>query len=286
VKADLHLHSTFSDGSMSPGQIALAAKRAGLGALAITDHDTTAHVALAVELGRRYGLASIAGIEISAFDFQRQRKVHILGYGFRLPALAIESLCGPLRAARHANTLRAIETLRALGYPIGADEVAAAWACPPVLYKQHLMSVLSAKDLADGIYGSAYRRLFKGGGPCSGDIVYAEACDALEAIKRDGGLAFLAHPGQADSFDLVPALVEAGLDGIEVNHPDHDPAQRQRAAAICESLGLLRSGGSDSHGSLGDESDVGGVLCPEGSLGEILARITHYSSFPQKDVME
>jgi predicted metal-dependent phosphoesterase TrpH len=286
MKADLHLHSTFSDGSMSPGQIVLAAKRAGLGALAITDHDTTSHVALAVELGRRYGLSSIAGIEISAFDFQRKRKVHILGYGFRLPALAIEHLCGPLRAARHANSLRAIESLRALGYPIDADEVAAAWACPPVLYKQHLMSVLSAKDLADGIYGLAYRRLFKGDGPCSGDIVYADACDAVEAVKRDGGLAFLAHPGQTDSFDLVPALVEAGLDGIEVSHPDNEPSQRERAAALCAGFGLLQSGGSDAHGTLGDEPGIGGVLSPEGSVGEILARITQNSSFSQKDVLE
>lgn len=286
MKADLHLHSTFSDGSMGPGEILLAARRAGLGAIAITDHDTSAHVALSVELGRRYGVASIPGIEISAYDFQRGRKVHILGYGFRLPAFSIEGLCAPLREARHANSLRAIERLRELGYPIDADEVAAAFGCPPVLYKQHLMALLTSKDLADGIYGSAYRRLFKGDGPCSGDIVYVDAFDAVEAVKRDGGLAFLAHPGQTDSFDLVPALVEAGLDGIEVNHSDNGPAQREKTRSLCALHSLLASGGSDAHGSLGQEPGVGGVTCPEGSIGEILARITQYSSFPQKDVME
>ena len=80
--------------------------------------------------------------------------------------------------------------------------------------------------------------------------------------------------------------MEAGLDGIEANHADNGPGQRERARALCARYSLLESGGSDAHGSLGDEAGVGGVLCPEGSVGEILARITQNSSFPQKDVME
>lgn len=279
MTADLHVHTTFSDGAHTPAEAIHAARAAGLHAISLTDHDTTAMTQYARALGGRAGLTVIPGVEISAYDFRRGRRIHILGYSYRTPATAIEDLCRPVREARDAMTRLQIATLRHAGYPVdeaavrrvakSAMSAAELELWPGVLYKQHIMAVLIERGVADAVYGTVYRTLFKGNGLCAGEISYVDVFDAVAAIKDDGGIAVLAHPGQQDSFDLVAPLSEAGLDGIELHHEDHSGEHEQRVRDLAAEYGLILTGGSDAHGSLGSIHPIGSIRAPEGAVEAI-----------------
>ncbi len=272
MRGDLHIHSRYSDGSYSHGDALLRAKEAGLSFVSFTDHDTVAGSAAAVELGITMGISVIPGVEISAWDQASRHKVHILGYGYRPEASHITALCAPLLAARQANTLRQLALLQNAGYPISIELVRAAAHGAPVLYKQHLMRVLVDAGLDDDLYGPLYRSLFKGAGLAAGDIDYVDARDAVRAIVADGGLAVLAHPGQLDNWDAVPALVDAGLSGIEYLHESHRTADHRQVLFLAKKYGLLLAGGSDDHGSLGSSVHIGDLTAPPDILYALLER--------------
>lgn len=279
--ADLHLHSRFSDGSMTPRELVSAAVSRGLDAISIVDHDTTAGTEQALRAGARVRLTVIPGIEISAFDYGRNRKVHILGYNYRLPASHIEALCGPIREARHENTLRQIDEICDAGYPISRDQVMAhatgerdqngseVMPAPYCLYKQHIMLALIEAGCTDHIYSPLYMKLFKNGGAADHDIEYLDALDAVRAIHDDGGYAVLAHPPQLDSFDYIPELLRAGLDGLEVYHECHDPRSRARTAGEADKHKLIGTGGTDFHGSNGSQLYLGDICAPASAVHQL-----------------
>jgi len=186
------------------------AQAQGITHLGIVDHDTTTGLAQAINNGREYGVEIITGVEISAFDSVRNKRVHILGYNFTAAATHIQALCAPLLARRTANSLRYVATLLNSGYEITPAEVKAKAAASAAIYKQHIMQVLVEKGIAETIYSSLYYRHFKHGGICSQEIEYLDAFAAIAAIKSDGGMAVLAHPGQLGSFELLEDLVDAG----------------------------------------------------------------------------
>jgi phosphoribosyl 1,2-cyclic phosphate 1,2-diphosphodiesterase len=273
---DLHVHTTRSDGSYSPEEAVREAKRRGLSYLGITDHDTTEGLGEAVALGEELGVAVIPGVEVSAYDYARKRKAHLLGYRYSTPAASIEKLCGPISTARDELTRRQIATLAASGFPISVeDAIAAAGGTSggdPRLYKQHVMAALTAKGAADGVRGKVYRELFGPGGLCHEEIAYADAFEALRAIHEDGGIAVLAHPGQFDSWELLEELLEAGLDGIELYHETHSLVDHRKVLGAARSRpGILLTGGSDDHGSFGSTNPMGDIRAPFGSF-EALAQ--------------
>jgi fructose-1,6-bisphosphatase/inositol monophosphatase family enzyme/predicted metal-dependent phosphoesterase TrpH len=267
VIGDLHVHTSRSDGSYSPKEAVLLAKERGLDYIGIVDHDTTEGLEEAIGLGLRLGVAVVRGIEISAYDFKRGRKAHLLGYNFDPKAEHLRSLCDPLLAARDRRTREQVATLAAAGYPISIEEVEAAAKGAATLYKQHAMSVLVRKGSADSLYGAEYRKLFGPGGICAGDIRYADAFDALRAIHEDGGVAVLAHPGQLDSWELLDELLLANLDGVELYHESHALADHEKVLARVRSWpGLILTGGSDDHGSFGSVNAMGDIRAPFGAL--------------------
>ena len=149
------------------------------------------------------------------------------------------------------------------------DEVLTYAAHSETIYKQHIMSALTDYPFSAEEYQQLYNKLFKGNGVAAGDITYVSAVDAVEAIVADGGLAVLAHPGQLDSFDIVPLLVEHGLKGIERNHFDHTKEDIRRVDELAEKYGLIKTGGSDFHGVYGKWIGVGEIISPQ-SLTEVL----------------
>ncbi|MDF1568310.1 MAG: PHP domain-containing protein [Spirochaetaceae bacterium] len=280
---DLHIHTRYSDGSYLVGEALAEAALRGLDYISFVDHDTVdqSEAAFAELKGMKatgcQGLPGlVSGVEISAYDAERHRKVHILGYGYDEKAAAIRQLCDPIIRRRHENTLRQIKILANEGYPVSEEEVrkiaAGKDGSGRWLYKQHIMLVLLAAGRADEIYGITYQWLFKGDGPCAGDIDYVDARLAVEAVRADGGLPVLAHPGQTDSWDFIPALVDAGLAGIELYHEDHDKDSFRRSRQAAADFGLFLSGGSDDHGDWGSNHRMGDIRAPFGTLQEMRHR--------------
>lgn len=260
--ADLHVHSNYSDGSNTVEEIMEIASERGISLIGLVDHDTVQGIEHARQAGDQRGIAVIPAIEISAYDFTRNRKVHILGYGFQKEAKHIQQLCEPLLQRRHANSLWQIEQLQANGYEITCEEVVKHAFPGGIIYKQHIMACLTTAHFTTPAYKQLYKTLFKGDGICAGDIEYVDAIEAVRAIKEDGGLAVLAHPGQLNSFDLIPKLVQYGLDGIERNHFDHSEEDMKKVEAYAKEFSLFLTGGSDFHGDFGPAIQIGEVTCP------------------------
>lgn len=257
VRADLHVHTTVSDGSLTFEEALDEARREGVGCVAFTNHDTTRGLDEARDLGERFGVRVIGGIEISAYDFARDRKVHVLGYGLREYSPAIEALCAPTLERRDANSHWQLHQLLAAGYQVNVALATGLAQRSTALYKQHIMAALTDDPYGSPEYVHLYRGLFKGQGLCARDIEYVDARDAVRAIVQDGGIPVVAHPGQLDSYELVPELVGCGLRGIEMHHPDHTPVDRVRCERLTKRFGLLATGGSDYHGAFGAPPHIG-----------------------------
>lgn len=272
MKADLHVHSHYSDGSSSLEELFQMASKKGLTHISVVDHDTIRGIELAQIVGEEYGIAVIPGIEISAYDFSRNRKVHILGYSFDQEATHIQRLCNPLLTRRHENSLWQIEQLEKHRFHIALSKIEEKAMMSGVIYKQHIMDCLTKEDFDSRDYKQLYKRIFKGNGICARDIEYVDAIDAVKAIKADNGYAVLAHPGQLDSFDLIPELVKNGLDGIERNHIDHSEHDKELVEQYAEKYSLFQTGGSDFHGRYGTQVELGEEISPTQSFELVLTK--------------
>lgn len=252
MKADLHVHSYYSDGTCSPQEILRLARQKKITDLGIVDHDSFAGLDEFKRLFDPSPINLIEGIEISAYDFKRRRKVHILGYNI-VNRTYVEQLCRPLLKRRHQNTLAQLEKIRQAGYQIDEDHVLHYARHSGTAYKQHIMDALIAAGYEQTVYGPLYTRLFKNGGVAQMDIKYVDAHDAVAAIKLGGGMAVVAHPGQLNSYEIIGELVEEGLDGIEKYHPDHTKKDEAKVQQLMDLYGMESFGGSDFHGGHGPD---------------------------------
>ena len=268
MKADLHVHSRYSDGSEHAGTVMKQASQRGVTHISFVDHDTVKGLPKILELGEKYGIKAIPGIEISAFDFKRNRKVHVLGYNYQSEATHIQAICNPLLKRRQEHSLWQIEQIRAAGYELDIAAIKELAKPSETIYKQHIMDNLTDATYTSPTYKELYRSLFKGNGVASGDIEYIDVFEAVQAIVADGGIAVVAHPGQLDSYELIPELVEVGLGGIERNHLDHTAKDYQKVEVLAKKYGLIMTGGTDFHGSFGATIEIGDIVSPlfEGSL--------------------
>jgi predicted metal-dependent phosphoesterase TrpH len=258
ISADLHVHTTVSDGSQDFEQVLRMARDLGLTHIAFTNHDTLTGISLAKSLQERFGVVVIGGVEISGWDAQAQRKVHILGYGFETEsAPTIRKLCEPLLKRRRANTLWQVEQLERHGFACDRRAIETLAHNSTSLYKQHIMALITTKPYGSSDYVALYRQLFGPGGICARDIPYVDAHEAVWAIRQDGGIPVLAHPGQQGIYDLVGSLVDAGLEGIEKYHPSHSANDWQRIDELARTYDLIRTGGSDYHGAYGPPVHLG-----------------------------
>lgn len=266
IKADMHIHSTISDGSYTMEEIVAMAEAKGLDAIAITDHDTLSH---ATKLPKSDRIKVQAGIEISAFDYDRNFRVHILGYGIREPEI-VEKVVRPILEARHNNSLRQIEILNKNGYFIDMDKIPRADG--KYIYKQHIMDFLVSQGDVKELFGDFYHVTFKNGGICHFDIEYLSPITAVKAIKDAGGYAVLAHSGQQQNFILIPQLVEAGLDGLELNHHANSNKDKVIIRNYANRYNLFLTGGSDCHGRYEKGSPEVGAYIAEQSGAEKIFR--------------
>ena len=243
---DLHCHTKISDGSLGIEELLGIAKRRGLAALAVTDHDSVAGATRAVVLGKRLGLRVIHGVEFSAMDEQRGNKAHLLCYQCDHPD-RLEGLCRRIGESRRAAALESIRRVMRY-YPITPDLVAKCASGSTNIFKQHIMHALVDAGYADGIYGEVYEKLFGENGCAKVGKTYPDVREVLKAIHEAGGIAVLAHPYSYHNEALLEELIVLGLDGVEAWHHTHTPEQTEQLLALTRERGLVATGGSDFHG--------------------------------------
>lgn len=276
IKADLHIHTNISDGSLTTEEVIKKAKEKGLTHIAITNHDTVKGLKEAIELGKKYDIVVIPGIEISAYDYKRNRKVHLLGYNIDLRGKYVSNLCKSLLKDRDEMTLKQVEIIKSLGYDISKDEVKLYGKNSEISYKQHIMQVMIDKGYVKEIYSPLYKELFKNNGPCDMEINYIDVFDAIDAIIKDNGIPVVAHPGQMNSYELIEELVEKGLMGIEKYHISHSKEDYDKVEKLAKKYNLIITGGSDFHGSYSKNRSIGCCTAPSESVKFIEQRLISY----------
>lgn len=243
---DLHCHTKISDGSLGIEELLGIAKRRGLAALAVTDHDSVAGATRAVVLGKRMGVRVIHGVEFSAMDEQRGGHAHLLCYQCDHPD-RLEGLCRRNGEVNRAAVLEAVRRVMRY-YPITPDLVAKCASGSTNIYMQHIMHALMDAGYADSIYGEVYEKLFGVNGCAKVERTFPDVREVLKAVHEAGGVAVLAHPYSYHNEELLEELIELGLDGVEVWHPAHTPEQTEQLLALTKERGLVATGGSDFHG--------------------------------------
>lgn len=247
-RADLHTHTTASDGLFSPEELVIAASKVGLAAVAVTDHDTVAGVEDAMRAGVKWGIDVIPGVEISTLAGEKE--IHVLGYfGGEIDQEFVEKLRS-LRDVRRKRNEMIVEKLRELGIPITMEEVMAkkrGQSPEANVGRPHIAEVLVDKGIVSSI-GEAFDRFLGKNGAAYCTPRRISPIEAIRWISEADGIPVLAHPGIYGDDDLVENLIQNGLAGLEVYHPDHDTAAERRYEAMARKYRLLITGGSDFHG--------------------------------------
>ena len=265
---DLHMHSTASDGSRAPEDVAAAAHAAGITAIALTDHDTVAGVSAARAAGERLGLRVITGVELSAED--NGREVHVLG--LHLERLdAIETAMEGFRQTRIDRAREMVAKLNALGVPVTFDAVLAE-AGGGAVGRPHVARAVVAGGWV-GDQRDVFDRYIGHGKPANVPKAKLDFPDAIALIHTAGGLAIVAHPGIDFNRPRVERAVGYGLDGLEVLHPSNSPDEQRRLRALTEHFGLVPSGGSDWHGAEQGPRTIGMMKVPIAVLEKQEARL-------------
>lgn len=276
MKADLHCHTTISDGSLGIGDIIKQADRDDVRYLAITDHDSLASLSRSAVLGKRYNVTVIPAAEFSAFDSERGRKVHILCYMPEKPD-RLEGLC--LRTSEGRMKLGKSIAMRVLEkYPITLESILRYSAGSKAIYKCHVMHALMDYGYTTDLYGSVYDEIFDAkDGLCAPQVrqeadFYPDVRFVTTLIRASGGISVMAHPKVFDSLDLLEELaVEGVIDGVEVWHSSADGKFRGEVTQLAERYGLITTGGSDFHGFYNHYAiQIGSNPTPEDELAKIL----------------
>jgi 3',5'-nucleoside bisphosphate phosphatase len=257
-RIDLHLHTTHSDGSLSPGEVLHLAHKAGVTALAVTDHDIVSGIPEAIETGAELGIEVIPGVEISSRVGTSE--LHILGYFLQWQDPELNQRLATLRASRHRRNPQIIERLRALGLDVTYEEVRALAGTDSV-GRPHIARILMDKKYVTSAK-DAFDRYLADGRPAYVARELPKPEEAIAWIKAAGGVAVLAHPTWAKVSGeglnaLLTNLKAEGLGGIEVHYSTHTKRQTREYLDLAKRLNLLITGGSDFHGITKPDIEVG-----------------------------
>ena len=257
-RIDLHLHTTHSDGSLSPTDVLRLAHKAGVTALAITDHDIVTGMPEAIAAGAELGIEIIPGVEISSRVGNSE--LHILGYCVQWQDPELNRRLASLRESRHSRNPQIIERLRALGLEVTYEEVRAL-AGTDAVGRPHIARLLMDKHYVTSAK-DAFDRYLADGRPAYVARELPSPADAIAWIRAAGGVAVLAHPTWAkvsgESLNaLLITLKAEGLGGIEVHYSSHTKRQTREYLDLAKRLNLLITGGSDFHGITKPDIEVG-----------------------------
>jgi predicted metal-dependent phosphoesterase TrpH len=257
--ADLHIHTYYSDGTMSPEEVVKAATDFGLSAISITDHDAIDGITPALEAARPVGLEVISGVELSS-DYQG-KDIHILGYAFQLADSPLVQKLAGMQAARMERMKKMVAKLKELGLlDIEFNDVCAQTRSDAV-GRLHLAKLLVAKGHVPSL-DVAFNKYLGEEAPAYFPKYQQTPQEAIKLIKDSGGVAVLAHPMLTQKDELIPSLVRAGMDGLEVYYPNCSTEIINFYLGIAAKHGLLVTGGSDAHGEAKMSTYIGKARMP------------------------
>jgi 3',5'-nucleoside bisphosphate phosphatase len=272
VRTDLHTHSTVSDGTQPPQDVVRAARDAGLDVVALTDHDSTLGWTAAAHAARELGVRLLPGMEISCGA--SGVSVHLLSY---LHDPADAALAAEVRAARDSRLRRAERMVELLGRDVDLtwDDVAGQVADGATVGRPHIADALVAVGLVRD-REEAFSGLLSSRGPYYVRHYAPDPVDAVRLVVAAGGVPVMAHPmarrrGRVVDDEVIEAMAEAGLAGLEVHHRDNDEQGRAHLLDVAGRLGLLVTGSSDYHGD-GKPNRLGEFTTGDDVLAEIERR--------------
>jgi 3',5'-nucleoside bisphosphate phosphatase len=283
MRIDLHTHSSVSDGTETPAELLATARGAGLDVVALTDHDTTAGWSVA-EAARPAGLTVVPGMELSCRwfpDDQPPISVHLLAYLFDPdhPGFAVER--ARLRDERLERGERIVAALAAAGYPVAWERIVER-SDGGVVGRPHIARALVEAGAADSV-DHAFATLLHHRSPYYVTKADTDVREGITLVRAAGGVPVFAHGlatkrGRIVGDDAIAAMVEAGLLGLEVDHPDHTPDERAHLRELAADLGLIITGSSDYHGS-NKETPLGACTTDPDQFEAILAAGTGSAPF-------
>ncbi len=268
MRADLHVHSTASDGTLSPSKLVLLALEAGVAVLALADHDSVEGIPEAVTAALGTPLTVIPAVELSSVA-EDGRDVHILGYFIDTTDAVLLSTLSDLRAARVRRAEGMVAALSSAGFVVSLDDVR-RFSSDGAMGRSHVARALVSAGHAETV-SDAFNRFIGRGRPYYVSKDVRSPALAIQCIRDAGGIAVVAHPGVTRVDDLLDELSAAGLGGIEAYHGEHGDEQRVHYAAIAAARGLLATGGSDYHGPDAPNACLGSVVLPDEALRAFLA---------------
>jgi len=256
--ADLHLHTQFSDGTFTPEELAGHGSRLGFAALALTDHDTVEGCARMAAACTAAGIEFIPGAELTAE--YNDTELHILGYFLDTHNPKLLAEIAKFQAVRQNRIREMVARINEMGVPLEADTVFALANCKSP-GRPHVARAMVKAGLVSHL-DEAFERFLKKNRPAWVPKKKVSALEAIELVHQAGGLAVMAHPGLNRTDEIIPALVNVGLDGIECFHTKHSTATSERYLEIAEKFNLLITGGSDCHGFSKGKPLIGGIKLP------------------------
>lgn len=278
LRADLHLHTTASDGELSPGDLLSLAARRGLDCIAITDHDTTAGVETALQI-KQSEIQILTGLELGCVpstDEDKLSDIDILAYDFDPFHPSLRQALKRLREHRMKRGKAIISRLKGLGVSI-QWHVVSALAAGESIGRPHIAQALLELGFVSS-YEDAFERYLRKGAPAHVPRWRLTAAECIALIHDAGGVAVIAHPGKLFQLERrILALIPHGLDGIEIIHPQHNQETTALLRRLAQQHDLLMTGGSDFHRPHANgEITMGRYLAPPGSIQSIQSRATLY----------
>ncbi len=268
MKIDRHTHTINSDGIQTPTELLEQAHAAGVEAIAVTDHDTTAGLEESEQVAERLGMRLVPGIELSVFGLGRE--VHVLGFFFDRHSSALQSFLEEQKEARVGRIYRMLEQLKSVGVDIPPEDVIVEGK-KGTMGRPHVARALVKHGYIKE-EDEAFRKYIGRDQPGYVPRVKVSAPEGIGKLKAAGGVSVLAHPGLYEQEGMLDHMLESGILGIECYHPDHRTRTAERYAGICQEKGLVRSGGSDWHGKARSRRPgLGEVPMPDDLLGPIEA---------------
>ena len=275
-KADLHIHSICSDGTLSPQEIIKKACKAGLQAISITDHDNIDAIEPAMTFCKQCALEFIPGIEISS-EYEKN-EVHFLGYFFDHRHKILNEYVQYFQNERKKRARKILEQLRKMGMKIGLELVLQKTAHHGSICRPHIAHVLVEEGYVHS-YQEAFYKYLGANCPCYVPKYKIEPAEAIKIINQAGGISFIAHPGLALKEYSILKLIELGIEGIETVHPRHSTDDIEYYRKLIQKYDLLECGGSDFHDNRKQNSIFGKYTVPY----DVIIKMKKWLSSKRKD---